>query len=41
VDPAVLAGMTIMMRDRVIDGTARGTLDRLRAHLAELELRSA
>jgi F-type H+-transporting ATPase subunit delta len=40
-DPGVLAGMMVKMRDRAIDGTAQGALERLRAHLAELELRSA
>ena len=39
VDPQVLAGMLIRMRDRTIDGTARGRLEDMRSHLAELELR--
>lgn len=41
VDPGVIAGMLVRMRDRAIDGTAQGALQRLRAQLWELELRRA
>lgn len=39
VNPEVLAGLLVRMRDRTIDGTALGRLEEMRSHLAELEAR--
>jgi len=39
VDPAVIGGVCVKMGDRVIDGTIRTNLARLRARLAETDVR--
>ncbi len=39
VDPAVIGGVCVKMGDRVIDGTIRTNLARLRAQLAEADVR--
>ena len=39
VDPAVLGGVRVTMGDRVIDGTVRTNLDKLRAQLFRTNVR--
>jgi F-type H+-transporting ATPase subunit delta len=41
VDPSVIAGVRVTLRDRVIDGTAQWNLQAMRQRLRELELRTA
>jgi F-type H+-transporting ATPase subunit delta len=41
IDPSVIAGVRVTLRDRVVDATAQWNLLAMRQHLRELELRRA